>query len=349
MGVLTFTSLSQAEIRSRARRLGNTPLHPIEVVIQGQARTIHLKLESQNPTGSVKDRTAFGLLRALEEEGRLRRGSCLVESTSGNLGVALAFLCKLHGYDFIAVVDPKTTEENIARMRALDAQIELVTQPDIYGGYLLSRLERVRELCRRSARFVWSNQYGNPANPSIHQETTGAEIYRQMYGRIDAVFLAVSTGGTLAGVSAYLRAASPKTRIVAVDACGSVVFGAAPAPRKLTGIGASQPSHFLRPDHYDDFTLVTDSQAFAWCRALESELGLRVGGSSGAVLSACTRYLEQHPYLKRVVCLCPDDGAHYASSIFDDAWLEQNHVSIGPEALGSIDSITQQASLLHAA
>ena len=339
MQVKTLISLSQAEMRSQARKLGSTPLKPIEVVIHGQPRTLHLKLESHNPTGSVKDRTAFGLLQVLEEQGRLRKGSCLVESTSGNLGVALAFLCKLRGYDFIAVVDPKTTAENIARIRALGGQIELVTQPDVYGGYLLSRLERVRELCQRSSRYVWSNQYGSPANPAMHKETTGPEIYRQMYGQIDAVFIAVSTGGTLAGISEYLRVTSPATRVIAVDACGSVVFAASPTPRKLTGIGASQPSQFLRPEHYDAFRLVTDSQAFAWCRILDDELGLRVGGSSGAVLSACVCYLAQHPYLKRVVCLCPDDGEHYATSIFNDAWLEEHHLHLGPEALGPIDGI----------
>ncbi len=321
------------------RTLGNTPLQPIRVVIHERPRTIHLKLEGYNPTGSVKDRTAWGLLQALEKEGRLQKGSCLIESTSGNMGVSLAFLSQQRGNDFIAVVDPKTTNENIARMQAFGAQIELVTEPDRYGGYLLSRLERVRELCQQSPRYIWSNQYGNPANPAIHKETTGPEIYRQMHGQVHAVFVAVSTGGTLAGISEYLRKVSPATRVIAVDAHGSVIFNTQPAPRKLTGIGASQPSKFLRQEHYDEYTLVTDTQAFTFCRVLAEHLDIHVGGSSGAVLSACVDYLARHPSIEHVVCLCPDDGKHYEASIFNDSWLQANQLAITSDALGPVESL----------
>lgn len=322
-----------------AHPLGNTPLQPIRVVIHERPRTIHLKLEGYNPTGSVKDRTAWGLLQALEKEGRLQKGSCLIESTSGNMGVSLAFLSQQRGNDFIAVVDPKTTNENIARMQAFGAQIELVTEPDRYGGYLLSRLERVRELCQQSPRYIWSNQYGNPANPAIHKETTGPEIYRQMHGQVHAVFVAVSTGGTLAGISEYLRKVSPATRVIAVDAHGSVIFNTQPAPRKLTGIGASQPSKFLRQEHYDEYTLVTDTQAFTFCRVLAEHLDIHVGGSSGAVLSACVDYLARHPSIEHVVCLCPDDGKHYEASIFNDSWLQANQLAITSDALGPVESL----------
>lgn len=327
------------------RTLGNTPLQPIRVVIHGRPHIIHLKLEGYNPTGSVKDRTAMGLLRALEKEGHLQKSSRLIESTSGNLGVALAFLSQQRSNDFIAVVDPKTTNENIARMQAFGAQIELVTEPDRYGGYLLSRLERVRELCQQSPRNIWSNQYSNPANPAIHKETTGPEIYRQMHGRVQAVFVAVSTGGTLAGVSEYVRKVSPATRIIAVDAHGSVIFNTLPAPRKLTGIGASQPSKFLRQEHYDEYTIVTDTQAFTFCRVLADHLDIHVGGSSGAVLSACVDYLAKHPSIKDVVCLCPDDGKHYGASIFNDSWLQANRIAITSDALGPVESLERVPSI----
>lgn len=134
-------------------------MQPLRLVINGRAHRVCLKLEGANPTGSMKDRTAYGLIQSLQEQGKLRADSTIIETTSGNLGVALALLCKASGCDFLAIVDPKTTPENIAKMRALGARIELVDQPDETGGYLLSRLERVREHCRRSDAYVWPDQY----------------------------------------------------------------------------------------------------------------------------------------------------------------------------------------------
>src|SRR5215212_9387118 len=198
-------------------RIGNTPLQSIYLIIDKTPRKVHLKLEGQNPAGSVKDRTAYALIQELEERGALNADSIIVESTSGNLGVALAHICRSKGLSFLAVVDPKATKENLARMRALGAQIEMVHQSDSAGGYLLARLERVKELCRSSARYVWTDQYSNPANPHAHYSSTGPEIYRQMGGEVSAVFAAVSTGGTLAGVGRYFREVSPATKIVGVD------------------------------------------------------------------------------------------------------------------------------------
>ena len=219
-----IADLPPVELNKLAQQLGNTPMEPIYMVIGGIARKIHLKLESHNPTGSVKDRTGYSLIQALETEGTLHKDSIVIESTSGNLGTALSFFCKLKGYRFVAVVDPKTTQENLAKMRMLGAQIEMVDQPDENGGYLLSRLERVQELCRNSHRYVWTYEYANPANPHIHYLSTGPEIYRQMHGEVDALFMAVSTGGTLAGIGRFFRETSPTTSIIGVDAYGSVVL-----------------------------------------------------------------------------------------------------------------------------
>ncbi|MBV9228235.1 MAG: pyridoxal-phosphate dependent enzyme, partial [Chloroflexi bacterium] len=213
MDTTAIADLAPVELHKLAQRLGDTPMEPIYVVIGGMVRTIHLKLESANPTGSVKDRTGYSLIQALAGQGLLRKGSVVIESTSGNLGTALSFFCKLKGYRFLAVVDPKTTQENLEKMQALGAQIELVEEPDENGGYLLSRLQRVRDLCERSSHYVWTNQYENPANPRIHYLSTGPEIYRQMQKRVDALFLAVSTGGTLAGVGRFFREVSPSTTV----------------------------------------------------------------------------------------------------------------------------------------
>jgi len=334
-----IADLTPLELCRYVQRIGNTPLRPIHFVIDGTIRTVHLKLEGANPTGSVKDRTGYALVQSLEGQGILRQGTVVVESTSGNLGVALALLCRARGYGFTAIIDPKTTAENIAKMRALGAQIDMVQQPDGNGGYLLSRLERVQTLCQQRRNYVWTNQYANPANPSAHYTGTGPEIYRQMNGKVDAVFASVSTGGTLAGMGRYFREVSPSTRIIAVDARGSVVFGTPPAPRKLTGIGSSRPSSFLAANLYDTFMLVGDEESFAFCRALLATTDIAVGGSSGAVLAACAQYLRAHPAVNDVVCVCADSGKNYTSSIFNDCWLEQQALRLPNELLEPVQDI----------
>lgn len=286
-------------------------------------RRIWLKLESHNPAGSLKDRTAAYLIDDLETRGLLKSSSIIIESTSGNLGVALAYLAAQRGYRFLAVVDPKVTPENCKRMRMFGAELHLVDEADTAGGYLLSRLKRVEEFCARSSRYVWTNQYANPANPMAHYSSTAPEIYCQMSGKVDAIFIPVSTGGTLAGVAQYFREVSPNTIIVAVDAKGSVIFGGSAESRQLTGIGSSRQSNFINKSLYDSHILVSDQEAFAACWSFVT-VGLKVGGSSGATLFACAKYLSEHPDITRAVCVCPDDGQNYASTIFDSAWLAKN-------------------------
>jgi 2,3-diaminopropionate biosynthesis protein SbnA len=340
MDTAAIADLAPVELHKLAQKLGNTPMESLYLVIGGIPRKIHLKLESENPTGSVKDRTGYGLIHDLETKNLLNKKSIVIESTSGNLGVALSFYCKLKGYGFVAVVDPKTTHENLTKMQALGAQIEMVRQPDENGGYLLSRLERVRELCESSDLYVWTNQYGNPANPRIHYTSTGPEIYRQMHGEVDALFLAVSTGGTLAGIGRFFREASPTTSIIGVDAHGSVIFGTPPAPRKLTGIGSSRPSSFISNDLYDQYMLIRDEEAFAFCRALWETTDIKVGGSSGAVIAACAKYLLAHPEVKNVVCVCADGGNNYANSIFNDEWIQKQGLHLSKEHLEPVQEIT---------
>jgi 2,3-diaminopropionate biosynthesis protein SbnA len=320
-------------------RVGGTPLRPVALRIGGARRIVHLKLEGANPCGSLKDRTAQSLVADLERRGRLERGSVIVESTSGNLGIALAWLARRRGYRFVAVIDPKTTPENVARLRQLGAQIELVETPDAAGGYLLMRIERVRRLCASSPAYVWPDQYANPANPRAHEEGTAPELLDQLGGRLDAVFVPVSTGGTLAGIARFLRRESPATRIVAVDAYGSTALGGVAAPRLLTGIGAGKRSSFVTPELYDERVLVRDAEAFASCRALAARSGLEVGGSSGAALAVCARVLARDPELERVACICPDGGRSYRSTIYSDRWLARNGIELRRDDLGPLEEI----------
>jgi N-(2-amino-2-carboxyethyl)-L-glutamate synthase len=328
------TSRRQSIREAAFAQIGGTPIVKVSLEIGGEWRTIHLKLEGHNPAGSIKDRTAAWLIRDLEDRRILTNSSVIVESTSGNLGVALAFLSLQLGYRFLAVIDPRTTPENRRKMQNFGAMVELVDQPDENGGYLLSRLRRIEEICQQSSRYVWTDQYSNPANPLSHYRSTGPEIYRQLGGRVDAVFVAVSTGGTLAGIARFFREVSPGTAIVAVDAHGSVIFGGPPSPRKLTGIGSSRRSTFIRREHYDAQISVIDRHAFAACRQLYAETGIRLGGSSGTVLYACVQYLAEHPERRNVVCICADGGDNYASTIFDNAWMNANGFDPAEAALG---------------
>lgn len=326
-------------------RVGNTPLALIQMRSHGEARNVYLKLEGHNPAGSSKDRTAQALIEDAEARNRLSSSSIVLESTSGNLGVALSFLCHERGYHFVAVVDPNTTDESVEKMRALEARIEMVAEPDDTGGYLKSRLARVSELCQSSTRYVWLDQYSNFANPRIHYATTGPEIYLQMDKKVDALFIAVSTGGTLAGIARYFREVSPNTTIVAVDAVGSVVFGGQPGPRRLTGIGSARVSKFVEKSHYNIVRLIKDEVAFLFCRQLLEKTGLKVGGSSGAVLAACADYLTVRPEVERAVCLCADRGENYDSTIFSDKWLEENKIVL-PHSLPMVNIIASGANEL---
>jgi N-(2-amino-2-carboxyethyl)-L-glutamate synthase len=304
--------------------VGNTPMEAVTVTCGDTVGVVRFKLESFNPTGSTKDRTAAGILQSMEQIAPLMPGDVVVESTSGNLGLAMVRLLTMKGCQFVAVVDLNTPEQ--ARLALVEAGAELVVvdEPDGQGGYLLNRLRTVRELCARHPEYRWGNQYGNPANPAIHYQSTGPELLAQAGPDLDTVYVAVSTGGTLAGVSSYLRARSPGTRVVAVDAEGSLVTGNRVAPRMLSGIGASRHSTFLAPGSYDRAIQVGDADSFAMCRLLMADTGLVLGGSSGSVLAACVRELREARPPVAPVCLCPDDGRKYLDAFYDDRWLARN-------------------------
>lgn len=310
-----ISDLSARQLRGMLRRIGRTPV----VAVRIAGRPALLKLESRNPSGSMKDRTARFMVRRLQAAGRLPAGATIVDSTSGNHGVAMAWVCKALGHHFIAVSDPRATPENVARMRRLGAEVVVVTEEDGAGGYILTRLERARAIAAESGA-VWLNQYGNRDNPLAHRRTTGPELLRQAGPGLDAVFVPASTGGTLAGVAAHLRANSPRTRVVAVDQQGSALLGGATGSRVVNGLGSSRPSEFLHPGLYDEVAVVDGADAFASCRALLAGAGLELGGSSGAAVVAAARWLEARP-AARVALICPDHGANYRTTIFDDAWL----------------------------
>jgi 2,3-diaminopropionate biosynthesis protein SbnA len=319
-----------------AARIGGTPLAPVEVRLGRRRWTLLLKLEGHNPIGSIKDRTAVGLLRSLEARHPGEGALTVVESTSGNLGAALAAMCRLRGHSFIAVVDPNVSAENLGWMERFGARIEMADRADESGSYLADRIELVRRICRTEPNVHWTDQYSNPANPRIHFRQTGPEIVRQAGHDMDCVFAAVSTGGTLAGITRYVRAASraaaarggPGVKVIGVDAVGSLALGGRPGLRRLTGHGASCRSDFVDIEDLDEIRWIGDADTIAMCHKLTTEAGLCLGGSSGAVVAACVQYLIRHPDTRKPVCVCPDGGFKYRESIYHDAWVRDREIAV---------------------
>jgi cysteine synthase len=222
----------------------------------------------------------------------------------------------------VAVVDAHTPASTVSALRAAGAEVVVVEEPDERGGYLLNRLRTVQRLCAENPHYRWVNQYENPANPLAHEHSTGPEILDQGGPALDGVYVAVSTGGTLAGVSRHLRGRAPHVRIVAVDAQGSLATGGPSGRRLLPGIGAGRPSSFLTPSAYDCVHRVPDVDAIAVCRQVHAKTGLAVGGSSGSVLMACFTEVAAG-IVSAPLCLLPDGGDRYRDTIYDDRWLER--------------------------
>ncbi|MFG1650207.1 2,3-diaminopropionate biosynthesis protein SbnA [Micromonospora sp. NPDC049275] len=291
----------------------------------GALRHLYLKIEGLNPAGSIKFTAARGMIEAAERDGLLhadpaRPPSRLIESTSGNLGVALAGLCAARGYALTCVVDPNTNRAAIATMRSLGAEVEMVTERDANGGFLGSRIAHLRARLAADPGLVWLNQYANPANPAAHADRTAPEILGAFH-RVDYLFIGTGTGGTLMGCVQAFHRHSPHTRIVAVDALGSVTFGAAPATRHVPGLGTSRRPEIVDVCAPDDVIHVAEADTVTECRRLARSTGLLAGGSTGTVLAAVRRLSTVIPARATVVAISPDLGERYLESIYDDEWI----------------------------
>jgi cysteine synthase A len=301
--------------------IGNTPL----MRLRGMAdETVRLfgKLEGMNPGGSIKDRIAKAMLRAAVAAGRIGRGSTVIESSSGNTAVGLAALCAVAGLRMIAVIDPRTTPMNVNLLRAYGAEVVMVTSPNpATGEFLPARLEKVRELLAAHPGAFWPDQYTNPAVLEAHVHGTMPEIARQLGRPPDYLYIPVSTCGTLAGCSRFLRLNDWPTRLVAVDVHGSKVFGGSSAwvKRTLPGMGAPFSPPFAAVAEAWRTEYVSEDDCVNGCRDLARANGILAGASSGAVVSAARRVLADAPADSTHVLILPDRGERYLESIFADA------------------------------
>lgn len=304
--------------------VGGTPLVRLAHLFPDSGIEILAKLESVNPGGSTKDRPALAMVRAGLDSGRLRAGGTVVESSSGNLGVALARVCTAHGVRFVCVVDARTNRTTVATIRALGGEVEMVSEPDPATGDLLTaRLHRVQELLEQIPGAVNLHQYGNPANPGAHRSGTMPEIAAALDHRLDVLMAAVSTTGTLAGCTEYLRESGMDTRTVAVDSVGSVLFGGEAAPRPLPGFGAGVVTDISRTVAPDTVVRVHGLDAVAGARLLARREGILAGASTGAIVHALGGLVGELEPGSRVAFIVHDGGVPYLETVYDDEWVQR--------------------------
>jgi 2,3-diaminopropionate biosynthesis protein SbnA len=298
-------------------------LRPTPVVRLANHRLeLHAKLEFMNGVGSIKDRPAFWILKHAIERGEVGPNTTIIESSSGNFACALATFSKILALKFIPVVDPLISPLYESFLRSCCETVVKVDKSDTAGGYLKTRLETVRSLRAQIPDSYWPNQYANCDGMDAHYRLTAGEIC-QAVASPDYVFLGVSSCGTIAGVSRRIKEMSPRTRIVAVDAEGSVIFGHAPKKRLIPGIGASISPPLLENAVIDDIVIVPESETIVGCHRLLKEHSLFVGGSTGTVFSAIERYFSVHRHRTNpsVLFLCCDRGTAYLHNIYNPTWL----------------------------
>lgn len=316
--------------------IGRTPLVALHRVIRDARFRLFAKLEGLNPGGSIKDRAALNLLREAGRKGLLDADTVVVESSSGNMGIGLAQACAYLGLRFICVVDARTTVQNVAIMRAYGAEIEVVERPDPTGGFLRARIERVRGIVATLPRTFWPDQYRNMDNARAHRETM-REIVTALDGAVDWVFCPTSTCGTIRGCADYVRELGLGTRIVAVDALGSVIFdesgggfGGGPVRRLIPGHGAAIRPGLHREGLADTCVHVTDLECIVGCRRLVAREGILAGGSSGAAVMAVERLRDRLGEGTTCVVVFPDRGERYLDTIYSDAWVRAHFGDVAP-------------------
>ena len=302
--------------------VGETPLVRLRRYLPEAGFQLFAKLEALNPAGSIKDRPAKRILEHALSTGLLVPGGMVIESSSGNMGIGLAQACRYHGLRFVCVVDTKTTEANLRILRAYGAEIGLVSRPHAgTGEFLQARIERVQELLRANPAAFWPNQYANLGNSASHYHTTMHEVATALGGKVDFVFVPTSTCGTLRGCGEYVRDQGLATRVVAVDAFGSVIFGDIRAPRMIPGLGAGLRPALCELSVVDEHVHVSDLDCVVGCRRAMEREAIFVGGSSGGVLSAVEACAGRIPAGSVVVALLPDRGERYLDTVFSDEWV----------------------------
>lgn len=305
------------------KNVGNTPMVTIDIAEIINVK-LFAKLEYLNPTGSVKDRAAQYILDKVLDNGDINKDTIIIESSSGNFGIALASYCKYRNLKFYCVVDSHILDTNELIIKRLSTKVFKIDTLDENGGYLLNRIRKVKELIAQNKNSYWVNQYGNKYNAEAYYNSLGEEICNQC-NDLDYVFLGVSSGGTITGVSRKVKERYPKSKVIAVDIDGSVVFGGCPKSRYIPGIGSSMVPDILKYACIDEVITVKEKDATWMCNLLLDKYAYFIGGSSGAVLFGIKQYFEDKNINKKpkVAMIFPDRGNAYAKTVYNMEWCKQ--------------------------
>ena len=319
--------------------VGKTPLVRLDRYFAPAQFICFAKLESFNPGGSSKDRPALAIFESGWRSGAIGPETVVIESSSGNMGIALALACRYHGLRFICVMDSKASSLNLRILQAYGAEIDRVVEPDPGSGeWLPARIHRVQQLLREIPGSFWPNQYSNLANAEAHYRTTIEEVVTGVGEAIDFLFIPTSTCGTLRGCGDFIRDRGLRTRIVAVDAVGSLIFGgfnAGAGERLIPGLGAGIQPPLCDPSLVDQVVHVSDIECILGCRRLVQREAILAGGSSGGVVAAVDRLRDHIPASATCVAILPDRGERYLDTIYDDGWVKEH--------FGAIDELLARA------
>ncbi len=311
--------------------IGQTPLVRLNKVMDQSPHEFYAKIEYFNPGGSVKDRLGLALIEGAEKRGELKPGGTIVEATSGNTGLGLAFVSALKGYKCIFIMPDKISEEKRAILRAYGAQV-VITPSGVEPEDPRSYLSVSRKIAENTPNSFYANQYHNPDNAKIHAITTGPEIWEQMKGDVDAIVGGAGTGGTLSGIGMFMKEKKSKTQIICADPIGSILYDLyyhkkvidPPKPYKVEGVGEDMLPDNVHLDLMHGFVQVTDQEAFSMTRRLISEEALCVGPSSGMIMVGALKYAQKLTKPSKIVVIFPDNGRAYLSKVFNDQWMVEN-------------------------
>jgi len=308
----------QKRLEEMGLLIGNTPLKKLQFPIAN----LYAKLEFLNFSGSIKDRPAVNVIRDGISQGLINSKTSIIESSSGNFAIALASICKVIGLKFIAVVDPNINKSHFTLLTLLADKVLMVKNEDKSGGYLLERIKVVKRLCASNRNIYWTNQYGNSSNYQAYYQTLGVEI-NDYFDKLDYVFVAVSSCGTITGVSRKLKEKFPKVKIIAVDVEGSAIFGTTPQRRYLSGIGSSIVPKILKQAIIDEVIHLSQYEIAIGTHELLNEQALFCGSSTGALYTAAKNYLGKTAIQpeSNALFFCADRGTSYLNTVYNNDWM----------------------------
>lgn len=329
--------------------IGDTPLVELKNLDTGCCR-LFVKLENQNPTGSIKDRIGLSMIEAAERSGELQPGGALIEATAGNTGLGLALVAAQKGYKLTLVIPDKMAQEKVLHLKALGARV-IITRSDVGKGHPEYYQDVAERLARESGSF-YVNQFANPANPAAHEATTGPEIWSQTKQMLDAVVVGVGSGGTLTGLSRYFARVAPHVEMVLADPKGSILVDVVKtgAPQKIAGswlvegIGEDFIPSICDLSRVRSAYEVSDAESFATARELLAKEGLLGGSSTGTLVAAALKYCREQTTPKRVVTFVCDSGNKYLSKMYNDFWLFDQGILPRPKTGTIVDLIVRRYS-----